>query len=477
MAVSNGSIARRYHDETKHSYESVRRSARGLDWANRPDPFKTYNDVEALDLPAEARPGGGPLALSELAWLLRWGAGVVRTRGDYSFRTYSSAGALYPVEVYVGVGEELPAELIRGVYHFHPGERALRRLRWLDPRPLLARAADDVALESAAAILVLTGIMWRTAWKYETRGYRHLWWDAGTMLANFLELADAARVETRVVTGFVDDEVNHLVGVDGVREAALALLAVGEAPPAARPDPPDPIEFDVAALSERELEYPLAHDVHAATRLASAEDVRRYRKADAALEAPPLRGSGLTVEQVERVLRRRGSVRDFSDEAVPVHELTAILAHAMGAIPADVPEYNVLYGVAHAVDGLASGVFRFDAPDSYEVLREGAFRRQAGYLVLEQPLGALAAVTLFLLADLEQVLTEHGDRGYRAVQLEAGIRAGRLQLGAVAQGLAATATTFYDDDVTEFLAPGTALTPMLAVAIGVDARYGRRPLA
>jgi nitroreductase len=94
----------------------------------------------------------------------------------------------------------------------------------------------------------------------------------------------------------------------------------------------------------------------------------------------------------------------------------------------------------------------------------------AGYLCLEQTLGAHAAATLFLLADLDRTLAELGDRGYRAAQLEAGIRAGRLSLGAYARGLGATGLTFYDDEVTEFLAPRTALTPMLCVAVGVDWR-------
>ncbi|HEY2939746.1 MAG TPA: hypothetical protein VGJ27_08040, partial [Gaiellaceae bacterium] len=64
----------------------MRRSAHLLDWENRPHPFKQYLGLEARALP------------HQLAHLLRWGAGVVRTRtlpgGDaYNFRTYSSAGA------------------------------------------------------------------------------------------------------------------------------------------------------------------------------------------------------------------------------------------------------------------------------------------------------------------------------------------------------------------------------------------------
>jgi SagB-type dehydrogenase family enzyme len=184
--------ARSYHEATKHSYESVRRRARRLDWANKPSPYKEYPD-----LPLER-------ISPALDRMLRLGAAVVRRRGAYEFRTYSSAGALYPIEVYVATAD--------GLFHFQPRELGLRRLRDEDVRGVLG---------GGETVLALTGILWRTAWKYGARGYRHLFWDAGTMLANLLDLAPG---ETRVLTGFVDDEVNAVLGVDGVDEAALALL-------------------------------------------------------------------------------------------------------------------------------------------------------------------------------------------------------------------------------------------------------------
>jgi SagB-type dehydrogenase family enzyme len=184
--------ARRYHDATKHSYESVRRRARPLDRANQPSPYKEYPEIELEPLPPE------------LERLLRLGAGVVRRRRGYDFRAYSSAGALYPIEVYVATAD--------GLFHFHPRKLGLARLRSEDVRG---------ALGGGEVVLCLTGILRRTAWKYDARGYRHLFWDAGTMLANLLELAPG---EARLLTGFVDDEVNAVLGVDGVDEAALALL-------------------------------------------------------------------------------------------------------------------------------------------------------------------------------------------------------------------------------------------------------------
>jgi hypothetical protein len=206
------------------------------------------------------------------------------------------------------------------------------------------------------------------------------------------------------------------------------------------------------------IEYPEAHALHVASKLASADEVERYR-GDGGWENARL---GIPDE----VFRRRGSIRDFSPEPVAREELAAILASAMGPIPLDVPPSNEFRLIANAVEGLEPGAYRFDPPDTFHPLRAGNFRRQAGYLVLEQFLGALAAATMFAMADLDEVLRRYGNRGYRAAQLEAGIRVGRVYLGAFTRGLGATASTFYDDDVTAFLAPDERLSPLLCAAVG-----------
>jgi nitroreductase len=86
-------------------------------------------------------------------------------------------------------------------------------------------------------------------------------------------------------------------------------------------------------------------------------------------------------------------------------------------------------------------------------LKEGGFRADAHYLGLEQELPADACADIFFLADLKPVLERYGNRGYRAVQLEAGAIGGRIYLAAYAQHLGATGLTFFDDDVTNFFSP------------------------
>jgi SagB-type dehydrogenase family enzyme len=127
-----------------------------------------------------------------------------------------------------------------------------------------------------------------------------------------------------------------------------------------------------------------------------------------------------------------------------------------------------LYLIVNDVEGLAPGsyVYRRDN-NSLELLRRGNFRKLAGYLGLEQSLPADASVAVFFLANLNTTLERLGNRGYRAVQLEAGILGGKLYLAAYSQGVGATGLTFYDDDVVRFFSPhAQSKSAIFLVALG-----------
>ena len=128
--------------------------------------------------------------------------------------------------------------------------------------------------------------------------------------------------------------------------------------------------------------------------------------------------------------------------------------------------------IVNAVQNLSQGAYRAEE-ERFELVAEGDFRDAAYFLCLEQSLGGDAAATVFLLSDLVDATEILGPRGYRAAQLEAGIRAGRLYLGAYACGFGATGLTFYDDEVKKLFQ--TTMEPMLVVALGHPSR-GRRLL-
>lgn len=488
--MEHGDRARDFHQATKHSYESVRRSGRLLDWERKPDPFKRYRGLRRTSLPRldrfppvptpEAlRPGPGREAkvsaavLGSLLWL---GAGAHRRRRfgeeEVLFRTYASAGALYPNEVYAAVGDldGLPA----GCYHLDPAEPALTRLRDRDPRPHLARAAGGLpAVAEAQAIVVLSGIPWRSGWKYGERGYRHLWWDGGMIVANLLAAASAVGVPAAMVTGFVDADLEALLGLHPPREVPLSLVALGRGRPVEpADDAPEPAGLEVAPGSAGEEEFPLAREAHDAGRLRDPEEVRAWREAPPEAAAAPRPDSprpslGEARDPIDRVILRRGSARGFVPSTMPSDVLGAILEAGAGVPASDVaPPPAHTFVAAHAVEDLPSGSYRF-RDGRLESLREGEFRRKAAFLCLEQRLGGEGAATTFLLGELEAALGAWGDRGYRVLQLAAGVGAGRMYLAAYGLGWGASGLTFYDDEVTRFFEPAAArMEPLLVVAVG-----------
>jgi nitroreductase len=122
----------------------------------------------------------------------------------------------------------------------------------------------------------------------------------------------------------------------------------------------------------------------------------------------------------------------------------------------------------HAVEGLPAGSYVFRRQQrTLELLKEGDFRREAGYLGLGQTIPADCSVNVYFLADLKNVLERFGNRGYRAAQLEAAIMGGKLYLAAYAQRLGASGLTFFDDDVTDFFSPhAEGKSVMFLIALG-----------
>jgi SagB-type dehydrogenase family enzyme len=408
----------------------------------RPSLFKDYGDAERLPLEASI---AGP-SLQDAAGIVRSQAGRDYGGGTIHWRAYSSAGALYPIEAYVAAAD--------GLYAFDVMTPAFVALRRDDARQGLAAAAAEPELADAGAVVVLTGIHKRTGWKYLERGYRHVWWDAGTLLSNLLALAAADGLEPRLYVGFVDREVNDLVGVDGEHEYALALVALGGT------------VLD-SGLSEKAWlgtvapedgrRYPLAEAAHEASTFAGAEEVREWRAPTAAVEPK------LDRDALADAVRRRQSVRRYAQTPLPREELRELLTWSEAPIPADAPSVVRQVLTVARVEGLEPGIY--DAELSLLSGRDEAELRVAvGFAAMEQEHPRDAAVNVFQVGDLDAIVARLGERGYRWAQLEAGIRAGRLQVGAFVHGWGAAASTFFDDEVSKLL--DTREAPLLMVAMG-----------
>jgi SagB-type dehydrogenase family enzyme len=506
--------AQRYHDLTKHSYWSIRSSPHYLDWANKPSPFKIYPGVEPIPLPRELVQTLAPALevvastgaeftgeripdLARLASILYYSAGVTKHKtypgGELYFRAAACAGALYPTEVYVVCGDI--DGLNAGVYHFNPGDFALRKLRDEDLRGLLARASGGKpSVVSAPVTLVFTSISWRSTWKYRDRAYRYHFWDNGMIAANALAMAAAHDLPAQIVMGFVEEDVNKLLGIDGQQELAVSLLPLGhstEKPPGgpAIEDLPE-IRFEVVPISTSTVDYPSIREAHAASSLTDFDEVREWRNATFDSSPPAIEGEPFALlptpsqevpaVAIEDVIQRRASTRRFARKPMPFADLSTIIDRATRGIrtdflAGDASQLNDIYAIVNRVEGLPPGAYFVRREDrAMDLLKPGDFSAKATQLTLDQDLGGDASVTFFFMANLKLVCAAYGNRGYRAAQMDAGIIGGKMYLASYALKRGATGLTFYDDDVTQFFSPHAAgKSCILVVSVGIP---GKLPL-
>ncbi|WP_255191822.1 SagB/ThcOx family dehydrogenase [Natronobeatus ordinarius] len=508
-----------YHDRTKHSPKSVREGGHRLDFDNKPTPYKVYEDLPSRSLPdplepaepalaaiAEPTPDGDPARAPDveaLTALCQYAAGITKELEVYGerreFRAAAATGALYHVDLHVVTGDLQGREgdgLEAGVYHFDPRSRSLDVLRRGDYRGVLAEASAYGSVADAPLSVVATSTWWRNAWKYQERTFRHAFWDSGTILANLLAVAHALELRAEVVTGFADEPVVELLGIDPEREAPLELVAVGAGEEAPEPPAVESIDPDTAPLSPTEQAFPLIHDAWAAGVLAdgaAAEAWRRDRPEGPIGTRDPGDGERVPLEPVgretassrplENTIVRRGSCREYDREPISFRQLSTVLDRAVRGVPMDVrgeheetarteePPLSFVdpYLLVNAVEGLEPGAYHYHpAEGELERLRAGECRREAGHLALDQRLGLDAAVCVYFLTDLEAIVDALGDRGYRVAQLEAALTAGRLYLATYAhRTLGGTGLTFYDDVITDFFEPRAAgQTPMFLYTLG-----------
>ncbi|MCP9485981.1 MAG: SagB family peptide dehydrogenase [Gaiellaceae bacterium MAG52_C11] len=180
--------------------------------------------ARAIEERCSQRPApGSTIDLPTLAAVL--GAANGLRSGEPARRTIPSGGALYPLELYV-LSLRLEATP-RGVYHFDPHDSCLEQLTG-DVAGIERELVEPAIGENSAAILAVTGVFWRTRFKYGLRAYRFTLLEAGHAVQNALLTAGALGLAALPLGGFYDSRIEAVLGVDGVHESVLYLVALGE---------------------------------------------------------------------------------------------------------------------------------------------------------------------------------------------------------------------------------------------------------
>ncbi len=400
-----------YHDSTSHTYESVR-MPHFLDWASQPAAFKRYPHFYQR-FPFSSLP------LREF-WGLLAGITLRRQHGEQEahLRTIPSAGGLFPVELYVQVRGV--RGLLDGIYHYEAVTESLVLLHPVDRDGV----EPWLGLRRFSGLLFLVSSPWfRSAWKYGLRSFRYCHLDGGHLLG---ALEAACGVEDRpfaVMTGFDRRGLAERFGMEQ-KEFVLAAALSGEEG-----------EKEVRPLSLA-LPHVLPTDYHESWPEMEEiyEETLRSEFVSGRALPSPYEKEGLK----EAILRRR-SIRAFRREPMEGVDLERVFALLKAPLACEQdPRVNLYSVVSSRVRGVSPGLYR-----NGELLREGDFMEQAGYLCLEQRLGSDGGATLFLTGRSDD---------YPALMLKAGVLGQRLYVEATRLGLGASGIgAFYDGEVQKFL--------------------------
>jgi SagB-type dehydrogenase family enzyme len=519
-----------YHNIT--SYDRRAMEPHSLDWRHQPTVYKVYSGAKTVDLEnignlyakalgAICRPGDpdafkniiNPSDLSEILLLAGGLTGRQRQAGqDFYYRSAPSAGALYPNEIYIawwaGGGME------SGVYHFGVHNRRLSLLRPGNFRSLAGAAVHDGSSD-LAAVFMITGIFFRSAWKYRKRAYRYVLMDAGHLAENLRLAINAAEIASSMTYDMDDAALDHLLGLDPGREGVLCGVRVygGASEPAEeKTETIDALPESIRSagrVSAAEIVYPDIAGMHAASRMVRGggrDPIAAFEAAaltrtgshegmldklgvmpeswlaldDWSKNAAMQRNTGGATDReaasmldfAEAVIRRR-SRRNFTDQPMARSELSHmldLLCRASGESETGrdrVYVSSVVTGfLAGNIEGVDSGFYLLDPKHRrFGKVAENPMTGPMSRVCLDQEWLARAAVHFLFISRPPDLDARWGARGYRYAMMTAGRLGQVVYLGATALGLGCCGIgALYDHEARDLLglSPESALLYLVA---------------
>lgn len=170
--------------------------------------------------------GPGTVGLPDVAKVLRCAYGVTRSNADgrypRPFRAAPSGGALYPLELYLWARDV--SGLVRGLYHYDPAAHELHELGAFEAGGCFVQSE---LVASAPAVVLVSAVFYRSAFKYGERGYRFVLIEAGHVVQNAVLAASGRGLASVPVGGYFDRELDDLLGFDGLHESVVYCLLLG----------------------------------------------------------------------------------------------------------------------------------------------------------------------------------------------------------------------------------------------------------
>ena len=491
-----------YHMAT--SYARNRMQGHYLDWENQPVTYKNYPDAKTKPLPTDIpipqaslwdlttpdRPNAtvaDRLDLHQLATICALTHGFTaqrRMQGQtFFYRNVASAGALYPAELYVAANRV--SGLDSGVFYYDIREFALKLIRPGKGLEVFADSGSKRFDDRTLATMFISGIFFRSAWKYRARALRYVLLDAGHLLENLRNALEALGIEFRIHYDFNDAAANRWLGLDPTLEAVficIQLLGVkpGADKDAAKEQAVSKLHDTVLTADQRDAGQPIFYpEIDAMYRASLAlpeksestladQGVTQHLPAE--WETLPPYDQTISVLSYEQALVQRRSKRNFIGQPIPrqkVLNLVHLLTDAL--VPGIDTDAGLQVGfLAGNANGFDQGFYLLDsATRKYTCHERGQFILPMASVCLDQEWLKNAGLHFVFLVNLKILDRHRGARGYRYAMLEAGRLGQSLYLGATALGLGCCGIgALYDDEARALLSLNADSALLYLVAVG-----------
>ncbi|KRF67682.1 NADH oxidase [Bacillus sp. Soil768D1] len=491
-----------------------------VDWADAPLTYKLYRDLPmfpfSLEVPLtleECKPPSRP-DFSRIGHFLWYVFGLtqvsqslnsIEQKADLmqSFRRFApSGGGLYPNELYIYLKvEDLPV----GVYHYDVAHHRLVLLREGNFDSYLALALGSRCdISTCFGTVFVSTMFWKNFYKYNNFSYRLQGLDAGVLIGQLLEVAKRFGFASGVYFQFLDQAINHLIGLSEKEESPYAVIPLSVEPTSwfthvSEIDGPvsaaelcrelPPIKCNHYVRSLRVKEYPMLIKMNEASMMESTQSFRQI----IAKESTNCEGPEVGLPPAKRlsydlaaVCRKRFSPEmDFAlgkvsqpQLATLMHEATASFSYRNdldGAHNKHEPRVS-LYGCLYNVEGILDGAYLYDS--TAHALRQvqlGDHRIELQYgMSIDNVNLQQVPLCLHVAGDRDHFKSALGYRGYRIQQMEAGMLVQRLLLAASALGMGGHPLLGFDVNVCDeiYKMDPQGKTSLIQIPIGP---YRQRP--
>ncbi|MBF0384991.1 MAG: SagB/ThcOx family dehydrogenase [Candidatus Omnitrophica bacterium] len=169
---------------------------------------------------------GRPISVEQLSQLLFAAYGVTGKDFDRPLRSAPSAGAIYPFEIYAAVNNV--KEISPGIYKYDGLTHSLKFLRGGEfLREIISASYGQDFMEESSVVLILSVSPDKMIERYGQRGWRYLYMEAGHISENIYLEAVSLGLGSVSVGAFIDEQMDKVLGVDGIKEKVLYLQSVG----------------------------------------------------------------------------------------------------------------------------------------------------------------------------------------------------------------------------------------------------------